>query len=47
MAVVVDELRAIGAEPHLAEPAEANALKGNKKRAKTNRGDTRHLARSC
>src|SRR3954471_3871288 len=40
---VVEELRAIGAEPHLAEPAEASALKGNKKRAKTDRGDARHL----
>ena len=34
---------AVGAEPHLAEPAEASALKGNKKRAKTDRGDARHL----
>jgi transposase len=40
---VVEELRAIGAEPHLAEPAEASALKGNKRRAKTDRGDARHL----
>src|SRR3954465_15319331 len=40
---VVEELRAVGAEPHLAEPAEASALKGNKKRAKTDRGDARHL----
>ena len=39
---VVEELRAVGAEPHLAEPAEAS-LKGNKKRAKTDRGDARHL----
>ena len=30
---VVEELRAIGAEPHLAEPAEASALKGRKRRA--------------
>jgi hypothetical protein len=29
---VVEELRAVGAEPHLAEPADASALKGNKKR---------------
>jgi transposase len=36
---VVEELLAVGAEPHLAEPAEASALKGNKKRAKTDRGD--------
>ena len=40
---VVEELHAVGAEPHLAEPAEASALKGNKKRAKTDRGDARHL----
>ena len=40
---VVEELRAVGAEPHLAEPAEASALKGTKKRAKTDRGDARHL----
>ena len=40
---VVEELRAVGAEPHLAEPAEASALKGNKKRAKTDRADARHL----
>ena len=32
---VVEELRAVGAEVHLAEPAEASALRGNKKRAKT------------
>ena len=44
---VVEELRAVGAEPHLAEPAEASALKGNKKRAKTDRGDARpHPARA-
>ena len=40
---VVEELLAVGAEPHLAEPAEASALKGNKRRAKTDRGDARHL----
>jgi len=40
---VVEEVRAIGAEAHLAEPAEASALKGNKKRAKTDRADARHL----
>jgi transposase len=40
---VVEELLAVGAEPHLVEPAEASALKGNKKRAKTDRGDARHL----
>jgi transposase len=40
---VIEELLAVGAEPHLAEPAEASALKGNKKRAKTDRADARHL----
>jgi transposase len=40
---VVEEARAIGARAHLAEPAEASALKGNKKRAKTDRADARHL----
>src|SRR5256714_2450768 len=40
---VVEELRAIGADVHLAEPAETSALRGNKKRAKTDRQDARHL----
>jgi transposase len=40
---VVEELRAIGAEAHLAEPAETAARRGNKKRAKTDRADARHL----
>ena len=40
---VIEELLAVGAEPHLAEPAEASALKGTKKRAKTDRADARHL----
>src|SRR3954471_16236026 len=40
---VVEELRVVGAEPHLADPAEASALKGSKRRAKTDRGDARHL----
>ena len=40
---VIEELLAVGAEPHLAEPAEASALKGNKRRAKTDRADARHL----
>jgi transposase len=40
---VVEELVAAGAQAHLAEPAEASALKGNKKRAKTDRADARHL----
>jgi transposase len=37
---VVEELRAIGADVHLAETA---ARRGNKKRAKTDRADARHL----
>ena len=40
---VVEELRAIGARVHLAEPAETAALRGNKKRAKSDRADARHL----
>ena len=40
---VAEELRAVGAEVHLAEPAETAARRGNKKRAKTDRGDARHL----
>jgi transposase len=40
---VVEELERIGAEAHLAEPAEASALKGKKKRAKTDFADARHL----
>jgi transposase len=40
---VVEELRAVGARVHLAEPAETSALRGNKKRAKTDRADARHL----
>jgi transposase len=40
---VVEELRAIGAAAHLAEPAETAARRGNKKRAKTDRADARHL----
>jgi transposase len=39
---VVEELRAIGANVHLAEPAETAALRGNKKRAKNDRADARH-----
>jgi transposase len=38
---VVEEIRAIGAQAHLAEPA--SALKGNKKRAKTDRADARQV----
>jgi transposase len=40
---VCEELRAVGAVVHLAEPAETSARRGNKKRAKTDRGDARHL----
>jgi transposase len=40
---VVEELKRVGAEVHLAEPTEAKALKGNKKRAKTDWADARHL----
>jgi transposase len=40
---VVQELHAIGAEVHLAEPAETAARRGSKKRAKTDRADARHL----
>ena len=40
---VVEELRAVGAVVHLAEPAETRARRGPKKRAKTDRQDARHL----
>jgi transposase len=40
---VVEELERIGAEVHLAEPTEAAALKGKKRRAKTDWADARHL----
>jgi transposase len=40
---VVEELEAIGADVHLAEPAETSSLRGNNKRAKTDRADARHL----
>jgi transposase len=39
---VVEEVEAIGAGAHLAEPAEASALKGKKKRAKTDWAAARH-----
>ena len=38
---LVEELRAAGAVVHLAEPAETAALRGNKKRAKSDRADAR------
>jgi transposase len=40
---VVEELHAIGAQVHLAEPAETAARRGSKKRAKSDRADARHL----
>src|SRR5215211_3568454 len=40
---VVEELHAIGADVHLAEPAETSARRGNKRRAKCDRADARHL----
>jgi transposase len=39
---LVEELRAVGAVVHLAEPTETAALRGNKKRAKSDRADARH-----
>src|SRR3954467_9307592 len=41
--VVVEEFQAIGAQVHLAEPAETAARRGTKKRAKSDRADARHL----
>lgn len=40
---LVEELRWVGAVVHLAEPAETAARRGNKKRAKNDRADARHL----
>jgi transposase len=40
---VVEELHRVGAGVHLAEPAETAARRGNKKRAKSDRADARHL----
>jgi len=40
---VVEELEHAGIEAHLAEPAETANLRGRKRRAKTDRGDARHL----
>ena len=39
---LVEELRAVGAVVHLAEPAETAARRSNKRRAKTDRADARH-----
>src|SRR5919205_942190 len=40
---VCDALAAAGAVPHLAEPVETRALRGRKRRAKTDREDARWL----
>jgi transposase len=40
---IVEELQAVGAKAHLAEPAETRRLRGRKRRAKTDRLDARHL----
>jgi transposase len=40
---VVEELRRVGIEAHLAEPADTAAQRGRKKRAKTDRADARLL----
>jgi hypothetical protein len=40
---VVEELQAAGYAAHVAEPTQTAALKGNKKRAKTDRCDAQHL----
>ncbi len=40
---VVEEIQRAGAEAHLAEPAETSFLRGNKKRAKTDKTDARLL----
>ena len=40
---VVEELQAVGARVHLAEPADTAARRGTKKRAKSDRADARHL----
>jgi transposase len=39
---VAEELRRAGFAAHLAEPADTATLRGNKKRAKTDRADARH-----
>jgi len=40
---VVEELQRAGLEAHVAEPADTRALRGKKRRAKTDRADARHL----
>jgi transposase len=40
---VVDEMRKVGVQAHLAEPADTAALRGPKRRAKTDKADAKHL----
>jgi len=40
---VTEELRRVGVDVHLAEPADTAALRGKKRRAKTDRSDAAHL----
>jgi transposase len=40
---VVEEMRTAGVEPHLAEPADTSALRGPKRRAKTDKADAKLL----
>jgi transposase len=40
---VVEEMRKAGVQPHLAEPADTAALRGPKRRAKTDKADAKHL----
>lgn len=43
---VIEELRRVGAEVHLAEAAQTSALRGNKQHAKNDRADARASARA-
>jgi hypothetical protein len=40
---VVEEMRTAGVQPHLAEPADTSAMRGPKRRAKTDRADAQLL----
>lgn len=40
---VVEEMQKAGVHPHLAEPADTAALRGPKRRAKTDKADAKHL----
>jgi transposase len=40
---VAEEMRNAGVQPHLAEPADTAALRGPKRRAKTDKADAKHL----